>query len=111
LSSVPPFSNKQRKETTHHNTPSKESSHVFHLLSNFSVFDILNVPARKEQQNVAGDGQKCQWVQSNSNEDGAFSSAHVVRVKAHKLQTSRTSVRYVLAQILPVFRDVPLELE
>lgn len=66
------------KITTHQNPSSDEPPHVLHLLSNVTLFGVLDGPVREEQQNVADDRQKGQRVQGDGHEKGAFSSTHVV---------------------------------
>lgn len=75
----------KKKRSSHQNTPSDDSPHVLHLLSNVSFFGICDLPVREEQQNVADDGQKRQLVQSDGDEEGTFSSTHVVTVKSRQL--------------------------
>lgn len=64
--------------STYHYAPSNDSPHIFHLLCYPTVSGILDVPIRKEQPYVQGDGQEGQWVQGQSDEARTFSRAHGV---------------------------------
>lgn len=78
---------------THQEATSNESPHVLHLLSDVSVFDILHVPTRKEQDDVTGDGQKHEWVKRDCDKAGAFSCTHV-EWESSENQTNAASLRF-----------------
>lgn len=80
--------------TTYQDTTTDESSHVLYFVSNMFFFDILGAPVRKEEQNVAEDGQKNQGVQRDRNEKGALSSTHVVCLKTRRLQQKLQSCTF-----------------